>query len=387
MKHYRKTRLLLLAFLFCNATLPAQEPNENKLKITPTARFYYDGAAYFTDDTQLSNGTTMPDVRLGLKAKYGKFDIKVDIGYGEKKVKPKDIFMDYHLNSHSHFRVGHVAPPFGLESWETTSSIKFLSENPNSLLFGTDRVLGVTYARYGQRYVVSASVIGDSNAFANDTEGNDGYGLMADGKYVVHQKPQSLLVCGVSSYIRTGNANGYNEDGNENPRILHFASAMNTKVEKRKPISFVVEDVDYQNASVLYMEGRYRQFFLHTEGFFMNIKRKHELPSYRANGFYVQGGVLLFGDESYRFDAVEKKTTRPQRGLELVIRYCHTDMDHNWARINAGKMTDVSFASNYYLNNHVCLRLNYIYQKMGRNCAFLAGENVSSIQGRLQVTF
>lgn len=374
---------ILLSFL----PLCAQETDKPKLQITPIARFYFDGAVYLKDKTNLSNGTTIPDVRLGLKANYGKFDIKVDIGFSEKKVKPKDIFLDYHITENSYFRAGHVAVPFGIECWETTSSMKFLSENPNSLLFGTDRILNIMYSHYGKRYVVNASLMGDSNAFTNDVEGKDGYGFAVDGKFVAHKKENSLIILGLSNYIRTGNANGYNEDGEENPRLLSFSSVMNTKVEKRKPIAFDIEDVKYQNNTVVYMEGRYNKLFLHTEGFLMNVKRKHGLPAYQANGFYAQGGILLFGDKTYNFDYVEKKTTRPHKGLELVARYSYTDMDDKSAGIKPGKMTDISFAANYYVNNHVCIRLNYINQKMGKNCAFLSNEKVNIIQARLQVLF
>ncbi|NDV57410.1 porin [Bacteroides sp. 519] len=386
MKNKRKSRLLLLALLLSN-TLTAQDANQDKLKITPIGRFYYDGAVYFSDETKLSNGTTMPDARLGLKANYGKFNMKVDIGFSDKKVKPKDIFLDYHIQENAYFRFGHVAPPFGLEPWETTSSIKFICENPNTYLFGTDRLLNIMFSHYGQRYVLNGCLMGDSNALSNDTEGRDGYGFLADAKYVVHQQEKTLLLFGASSYIRTGNANGYNEEGKENPRILNFSSPMNTKIEKRKPIVFDIEDVKYQHSSAIYTEARYNNVFLQSEGFFMNVKRKNGLPSYQANGFYMQGGILLFGDKTYNFDSVEKKTTRPRKGLELVARYSYTNMDDNSAGINAGKMTDISFASNYYVNNHVCIKLNYIYQKMGSNCAFLAGENVSSVQARLQVIF
>ncbi len=63
-----------------------------EVEITPIARFYLDGAVYLQDHTPLSNGTHIPDVRLGLKANYSKFHFKVDIGFSNSKVNPKDIF-------------------------------------------------------------------------------------------------------------------------------------------------------------------------------------------------------------------------------------------------------------------------------------------------------
>ncbi len=95
-----------------------------------------------------------------------------------------------------------------------------------------------------------------------------------------------------------------------------------------------------------------------------NIKRKKGLPDYQACGYYAQAGILLFGDKTYNYNYAEKKTTRPNKGLELVTRYSYTNMDDANSGIEPGKMTDISFAANYYLNDYVCLRVNYIRQKM-----------------------
>ncbi len=61
---------------------------------------------------------------------------------------------------------------------------------------------------------------------------------------------------------------GYNEEGKENPRKLNFKAVMNTKVEKRTPIEFELEDIHYQNNTAIYMESRYNRLCSPNRGFY-----------------------------------------------------------------------------------------------------------------------
>jgi len=104
-------RLTILAALslFAFSSLFAQSVDvkiaDETVKITPMGRFYFDGATYIEDGTDLSNGVAMSDVRLGLKAKYKSFDMKVDLGFAGGKVGYKDIFLQYNLNKTSYVKV------------------------------------------------------------------------------------------------------------------------------------------------------------------------------------------------------------------------------------------------------------------------------------------
>ena len=66
------------AMLFPAAAMAQDEPA--KLKLTPTGRILMDGALYFDgnedltpDESKFVDGVAIPDVRLGLKATYGKW--------------------------------------------------------------------------------------------------------------------------------------------------------------------------------------------------------------------------------------------------------------------------------------------------------------------------
>lgn len=72
---------LLLGFISLSAQSVDVKVGDETIKITPMGRFYFDGAMYLDDETDLGNGVALTDLRLGLKAKYKMFDIKADIGF------------------------------------------------------------------------------------------------------------------------------------------------------------------------------------------------------------------------------------------------------------------------------------------------------------------
>ena len=132
--------------LFPAAAMAQDEPA--KLKLTPTGRILMDGALYFDgnedltpDESKFVDGVAIPDVRLGLKATYGKWKAKVDIGFSNGKVGMKDIYFEYDLNKSNLFRLGYFVPQFGLNS-TTSSSMKpsYEEEESNDFFYSNPRL-------------------------------------------------------------------------------------------------------------------------------------------------------------------------------------------------------------------------------------------------------
>ena len=59
-----------------------------------------------SDNKNFVDGVAIPDARIGVKATYGKYKAKVDIGYAYGKVSLKDIFVERQFSSHALLRVG-----------------------------------------------------------------------------------------------------------------------------------------------------------------------------------------------------------------------------------------------------------------------------------------
>ncbi|MDE5656835.1 MAG: ATPase, partial [Muribaculaceae bacterium] len=134
-----KTNIIALMLAACTMTAAAQTADKPKFSISPTGRILVDGAGYMggnsgaeaAGDTKFVSGVAIPDLRIGVKASYGKWQAKVDVGFGYGKVGLKDTYIEYDFNSENLIRGGYFVPQFGLNS-ESSSSMKPSYEEPTS---------------------------------------------------------------------------------------------------------------------------------------------------------------------------------------------------------------------------------------------------------------
>lgn len=78
----------LMCLLFPSAALVAraQHPVAGDLKCRLTGRMLMDGGVYLKNDNQFGNGTEFNDLRLGVKATYQNWSMKMEVGYVGNKV-------------------------------------------------------------------------------------------------------------------------------------------------------------------------------------------------------------------------------------------------------------------------------------------------------------
>lgn len=379
--------LLLGGLTVFAQTIEIKTTDNESVKITPTGRFYLDGASYIDDETDLGNGVYMNDIRVGLKAKYKQFDIKVDVGFAGGKVSAKDVFAQYNLNKSSYVRAGHFAEPFGIDHMESSSNIKFITANASSFAFSPGRKLGIEYIGWNKYMWVGAGLFGDGDSMNNSIDGDDGFS--ATGRWVFNplQKKGEIFHLGLSGSYRKADAAGYDADGEANKKSIAFGSRLNTNVEKRKGLNAVINNADYQAKYAIELIGAYGPVFLQAEYFNALVERKNDLPTYKASGAYAQIGLLAIGGD-YAYSASWARMAAPKpKSLEFVLRYNYTDLNDDNSGIKGGVMSDWSFAANYYLNKYVMFRLNYSYMSLGEKNPFAAGEDIHSLQARVQVVF
>lgn len=387
----RKIGLLLITIIFTALSVKAVDieikTGDDKLTITPMGRFYLDGAVYSTDKTELGNGVYMSDARVGLKAKYQRFDMKVDIGYAGSKVSAKDIFLQYSFVKNSYIRAGHFAEPFGLDHMESSSNIKFLTANATSFAFSPGRKLGFEYIGWNKNMWVGAGVFGDGDALNNSKGGNDGYSVT--GRYVLNplQQDGKILHLGVAGTVRKADANGYYDDGKKYPRAVNFSSRLNTNVEKEKVLNATISDASYQSKFAVELIAAYGPVYLQAEYFNAHVNRKDGLKSYKASGAYAQVGFLAIGDRYTYAPAWARMASPKPKSLEFAVRYNYTDLNDNKADIYGGRMSDISAAVNYYLNKYVVLKMDYTYASFGNKGPAMLNEHVNVAQARIQVVF
>lgn len=99
MNYLSKSSLCLLAVV-TSLTATAQETLSDKLQYKVTGRMLMDGGVYLRNDNHFGNGTEFNDLRVGMKATYQRWDMKVEIGYVGSKVSIKDAFATYTSGKH-----------------------------------------------------------------------------------------------------------------------------------------------------------------------------------------------------------------------------------------------------------------------------------------------
>lgn len=369
------------------------DKEDDKVKITLGGRIYFDGAVYLDDKTPVGNGATIPDTRLSMKASYKKWDFKIDMGFNDKKVNPKDLHIRYNFNNHSWIRFGHFGPQFGNEGWETSAWQRFMAPAPADQVFSLPRLIGTTYMNWNEKLYFSAGGFMDNDALSNTKEGNQGFAFISKFNYTpFNNQKGSMFHIGTSGYYRTGNRIEFDKDKKTKYGIT-MNSNLNTKVTKLKAIGVELENIDFQTTYVLEFLSSTGPAFLQGEYYHTNIKRKHGLDSYQANGFYVMSGIMLYGEKSYKYDLSERKLGHANsKTLELVARYDYADLNdhHGLGLIRGGRISDISLGLNYYLNKFICFKLDYSYMALGRGNKLSATgdkEKVQAIQGRFMVIF
>ena len=108
-----KNLVSLGVFLLILLSVQVNAQEQSVLQIRPTGRILMDGGLFHSDNKNFVDGVAIPDARIGVKATYGKYKAKVDIGYAYGKVSLKDIFVERQFSSHALLRVGNFGALFG----------------------------------------------------------------------------------------------------------------------------------------------------------------------------------------------------------------------------------------------------------------------------------
>lgn len=158
-------------------------PAEEKIEIKPSGRILMDAGVFGADQQkdQFVSGVAIPDVRMGLGAKYGNWKAKIDIGYAFNKLSPKDILIEYLFSKHTLLRGGYFVHQFGMQS-ATSSSFKISMEEPQSNnAFFNGRLVGLMLLHQKDAFMGTLSVFAENEAMKQSSTitGDQGIGMMS----------------------------------------------------------------------------------------------------------------------------------------------------------------------------------------------------------------
>ena len=349
MKKYIMAAALVMGFA------AAANAQENKLVVKPSGRILMDAAFLNSSnkavDEQCVDGVNVPDIRIGMKVSYGKWEGKADIGYARGSVSPKDIFIQYNFNKENFLRGGYFVHQFGYQS-STSSSFKVSMEEPEThSAFGVGgRLVGLMYEHSDNKFMGTGSVYTDAQSFKKQTNqtGYQGTGLLTRLVYHPLIEKGNLFHVGI----------GLNyELAAENRSNMEFKAPYPVRVAGINAIGAKITDAknDFKFSGELMaakghvgIEGQY---------IFMNVDRKGDAKSYNAWGAYGNLRFLLNNEYEYVKNDAGIATPAP-KSWELVAAYNYTDMNDAKAGFHGGKLSDWALTMNYYINKYMIWRVS-----------------------------
>ena len=368
---------LLVVFVY--ATAAAQETFTDKIEYKLTGRMLMDGGVFLDNENNFGNGTEFSDLRVGVKASYRQWDMKVEIGYVGSKVSIKDAFATYTTGKHI-LQMGQFYEPFTLDMLCSTFDLRF-NQSPGAVLAMTNsRRLGAAYTYNSQHYYACGGFFTDSD-ISNVKNVSQGYAL--DGRFVYRpvNGAGKLLHVGLATVYRT--PDGALPEGNNRNSFTYKSPGVST-IDHRNLIFAEVDNARYQFKVGAELLIYYQKFFLQSEYIRTQVQRRTGFTDYTGQGGYVQCSWLLLGNE-YAYDEALACPARPVgRALELCGRFNSVDINDPNEGILGGAQKDLSLGLNYYINKHVGVKLNYSYVMPGSHIKEISRKNFSLFQARFQ---
>ena len=378
--------------MLCAAASVAQENEEPKFTVKPTGRILMDGAVYMggnddidgTGDKKFVDGVAIPDLRIGVKAGYGKWKAKVDVGFGYGKVGLKDTYVEYDFNESNLLRGGYFVPQFGLNS-ETSSSMKTSYEEPtsNEFFYANPRLLAIMHIYDKGQFFAGTSVFAEADAMKkNATEmGKQAWGAQTRLVWRPMHDDGNAFQIGCSFNYSTPTADDHSS--------FVYSANFPSRVSKVTDLSATIDHARglfKMTPELLFIHGN---MALEAQYYYMNVARKDGYRNYTAQGAYGLFRALLIGSR-YRYSHADCGMATPDpRSFEVVLGYNYTNASDASAGIYGGITNDASCTFNYYINKYMLARLRYSYTNVRdrRVGDLTAKRHVNLIEARFQIIF
>ncbi|MDL2251739.1 hypothetical protein LJC12_02700 [Odoribacter sp. OttesenSCG-928-J03] len=374
--------LLLLSVLFSASaqSFVKQEGGDFEWRITGRAMF--DGGVFFSDKTSLGNGLVFTDGRIGITTRFLKnWEGKIEYGYSGGKMGIRDVYIAYNRGN-SRLQAGHFFEPFGIEGRMGSADYRLMNAAPTASTFMERRKIGVAYSYDVKPFTLVAGFYSDAD-IDNIKDDNEGYSIA--GKFSIRPVYEEDRLMHVAASFRFSE-----HDQTERGEYIYKGGVPTSVLSSSKNqfVKATITDMINQWKFGIDMIMIYKNTYLQAEYSAVNANRKASVENYFADGFYAQLGVLLLGNKKYNYNSRQAWVTNPAaKNLELLVRYNRTDLNDKDSEIMGGKLQDITFGVNYFINKYVAVRLNYVHAAIDKYSAKGDKEEFDYIQGRLQFNF
>lgn len=395
----KKSVLALALAATCGVAAQAQE----KLDVKMTGRALFDAASYWQNnaseaqDGKLTDGVAVRDIRVGVKATYGKWLFRGDLSYTNNSVSLKDTYLQYSFQKNNFLRAGYYTVPFGLSSAYSSAKKEYMDE-PEGNVYQVGRRIGVMHTIYNKPFWGQYGAFADNSALTKSTDksGRQGYTLAARGVWrpIMTQDYGFHVGFSWNRVQAEATAKGKHAAIGYNKRYL-------TVVDKTVATGVTLTDARWENKFTAEFQGLYRNFQLSSQYYWSHIAREGG-NSYNTDGFYVSARGIVVNPGNYKYNFAGSGVDNPDnKNLEVMLGYGYLNLRDgdayakNKAAIaaglpsvdlsKAGRMSDVSVGLSYFLNKYVTFRLNYHFVTV-KNFD-LEKKNVNVLQARVQYIF
>ncbi len=381
----------ILAAVLCGAIgAHAQGTSATETKpefsVRPTGRLLVDAAAFAGNAQGLFKpGLGVPEARLGAAASYGKWDVRIEVGYAYGKVGLKDMAIGYDFDGMNSLRVGSFIQQYGYQSG-TSASMKITMNEPlSSVVANNSRYLGIMYTHSSSKWFNTISFHAEPNAMilAPNQMDKQGYGFLSRQVWHPYTEPGRILSIGLSGGFATPQ---YNEDKELNHHTFTLAGNFPVSVDRVPALSATVAGAMNQWKFTPEIAAAYGPVALEAQYFYNQVNRRHSLPAFRGQGGYVNLRTLLL-DGQYEYSLPMACIAMPKPGqLECVMSYNYTTLTDAKAGVWGGRFSDLSCTFNYYINPYMIFRFRYSYAHRW-DSAVGPTVDLSSFAARIQFQF
>ncbi|MBQ3709276.1 MAG: hypothetical protein II887_01080 [Bacteroidales bacterium] len=340
---------------------------------------HYFGAQDWADP--IGDGASIRRARFAVKTQitpewYGEVDMELANGSFELK----DAIVRYNGLKNFQFSVGSQKPDFSLSRNTSSRYLEFMERPMVVNAFAPSRHLGI-FAKYSDKLIfASASVLfqeiegQETRDYVEDN--NKSYGMDEGLSYVakVVVRPINLENIG----IHVGGAIMYDQPKTSDEMGVYngtrFSCRNATNISRKKYIDTDdIKNTDHNLIATAELAGHYDGLRIESawmsDWTYMDPEKVVLDKPYHFQGWYVEGGYLLFGGKQ-SYDEAGAKFNRVRTGknwgdVELALKYEFLDMNDYEGRgalaIYGGSAELYGAALNFYLGKNTKIALNYQY--------------------------
>jgi phosphate-selective porin OprO and OprP len=366
-------------------------------------RVNLDAATYRGAANRLGSGFEVRRARVGLKATIARnFLAEVDIDFADNEVEFKDLWAGYAGFQNSIIRVGNHKAPFGLETLTSSKNIIFI-ERPYIDAWAPDRLLGLSYSRWGRKWQASAGVFGQAGGTFSDKDSLTGGGagtsqqpsFVGRASFAPFADKGRVLHIGLGASHMKPEVGKIATSGADLPdrldasRIVKLDSRAESHVTRAKFLSTGdMKYVDAYNQAGLELaaiagpftvQGEYQQTKVKRTDTTVTAVRDHEFDGYYGQvSWFVTGDVRPYSASEGEFGRIVPRLK--SGAIELGLRYSTLDLNDATSvnPILGGSAKNLTGGITWFMNANHKLMLNVTkvnndeFAKPGKDWAPLA---------------